>query len=296
MTVTWDSRKKEVAYDGSSTKNVDCSHNGKWYVIRYEQGKPANEYTLLKSLNGDVSTFEVTDSDIEYDKKYVYRVIFLPDILESTYKDKLTQLPGYQRSRNDYDLWMEKEVETKLDVNIQLSQDMKYTEGVRLKWSYSIEQAGLTWQIDYRTANSDESWQTRSEAPGVDTNKSEASIEFESSGPCDLKEYRVRVTVNGRDFYSNIASTSVPDSTYISEVVASTGTEESSVTVKWKVVSPDRQYDIWYRVLRRVIGDSEWTLLTDDKHGTASEYTFTDTRAVAGSYYEYSVEAYGAQC
>ena len=296
VTVTWDSRKKEVAYDGSSTKNVDCSHNGKWYVIRYEQGKPANEYTLLNSLNGNVSTFEVTDSNIEYDKKYVYRVIFLPDILESTYKDKLTQLPGYQRSRNDYDLWMEKEVETKLDINIQLSQDMKYTEGVRLKWTYSIGQAGLTWHIDYRTANSDESWQTRSETPGVDTNKSEASIEFESSGPCDLKEYRVRVTVNGRDFYSNIASTSVPDGTYISEVVASTGTEESSVTVKWKVEHPDTQHDIWYRVLRRVIGDSEWTLLTDDKHGTASEYSYVDTRVMAGTYYEYSVEAYGAQC
>ena len=296
VTVSWERSKIETAYDGSTTKDVSCRTDGKWYVIRYESGKP-NDYTLVNTLNGNASSLKMTDNNIEYDKKYTYRVIFLPDILESTYKDKLTQLPGYQRTRNDYDLWMETgEVETKMEVKIELWQDMKYTAAVRLKWSYGIELDDLTWHIDYRDAGSNKAWQTRSEAPTVDKNQSEAMLDITGSSVCEPKEYRVRVSINGRVLYSNIASTSVPDSTYISEVVASTGTEESSVTVKWKVVSPDRQYDIWYRVLRRVIGDSEWTLLTDDKHGTASEYTFTDTRAVAGSYYEYSVEAYGAQC
>ena len=296
VTVSWERNETETAYDGSTTKDVNCRTDGKWYVIRYESGKP-NDYTLVNTLNGNASSLKMTDSNIEYDKKYTYRVIFLPDILESTYKDKLTQLPGYQRTRNDYDLWMETdEVETKMEVKIELWQDMKYTAAVRLKWNYGIELDDLTWHIDYRDAGSNKAWQTRSEAPVVDKNQSEAMLDITGSSVCEPKEYRVRVSINGRVHYSNIASTSVPDSTYISEVVASTGTEESSVTVKWKVVSPDRQYDIWYRVLRRVIGDSEWTLLTDDKHGTASEYTFTDTRAVAGSYYEYSVEAYGAQC
>ena len=296
VTVSWERNETETAYDGSTTKDVNCRTDGKWYVIRYESGKP-NDYTLVNTLNGNASSLKMTDSNIEYDKKYTYRVIFLPDILESTYKDKLTQLPGYQRTRNDYDLWMETgEVETKMEVKIELWQDMKYTAAVRLKWNYGIELDDLTWHIDYRDAGSNKAWQTRSEAPTVDKNQSEAMLDITGSSVCEPKEYRVRVSINGRVLYSNIASTSVPDSTYISEVVASTGTEESSVTVKWKVVSPDRQYDIWYRVLRRVIGDSEWTLLTDDKHGTASEYTFTDTRAVAGSYYEYSVEAYGAQC
>ena len=296
VTVSWERSKTETAYDGSTTKSVNCRTDGKWYVIRYEPGKP-NDYTLVNTLNGNVSSLKMTDSNIDYDKKYTYRVIFLPDILENTYKDNLTQLPGYQRTRNDYDLWMETgEVETKMEVKIELWQDMKYTAAVRLKWSYGIELDDLTWHIDYRDAGSNQAWQTRSEAPTVDKNQSEAMLDITGSSVCEPKEYRVRVTINGRVLYSNIASTSVPDSTYISEVVASTGTEESSVTVKWKVVSPDRQYDIWYRVLRRVIGDSEWTLLTDDKHGTASEYTFTDTRAVAGSYYEYSVEAYAAQC
>ncbi len=296
VTVSWERNETETAYDGSTTKEISCRTDGKWYVIRYEPGKP-NDYTLVNTLNGNASSLQVTDSHIEYDKKYTYRVIFLPDILESTYKDKLTQLPGYQRTRNDYDLWMETgEVETKMEVKIELWQDMKYTAAVRLKWSYGIELDDLTWHIDYRDAGSNKAWQTRSEAPMVDKNQSEAMLDITGSSVCEPKEYRVRVSINGRVLYSNIASTSVPDSTYISEVVASTGTEESSVTVKWKVERPDKLYDIWYRVLRRVIGDSEWTLLTDDKHGTASEYTFTDTRAVAGSYYEYSVEAYGAQC
>lgn len=54
--------------------------------------------------------------------------------------------------------------------------------------------------------------------------------------------------------------------------------------------------DIYFRVLRRVIGDTDWTLLTDEIHGTATEYTYTDDRPLAGSYYEYSVQAYGAKC
>ena len=296
VTVSWERNQTETAYDGSTTKSVNCRTDGKWYVIRYEPGKP-NDYTLVNTLNGNASSLKMTDSNIDYDKKYMYRVIFLPDVLESTYKDNLTQLPGYQRTRNDYDLWMETgEVETKMEVKIELWQDMKYTAAVRLKWSYGIELDDLTWHIDYRDAGSNQAWQTRSEAPTVDKNQSEAMLDITGSSICEPKEFRVRVTINGRVLYSNIASTSVPDGTYVSEVFASTGTEENSVTVKWKVVRPDTQHDIWYRVLRRVIGDSEWTLLTDDKHGTASEYTFTDTRAVAGTYYEYSVEAYAAQC
>jgi len=79
-------------------------------------------------------------------------------------------------------------------------------------------------------------------------------------------------------------------------VKASTGTEEKTVVVKWKVTRADMTNDIYYRVLRRQIGTDEWTLVTDDIHGTASEYTYTDDRVMAGSYYEYTVEAYGAKC
>ena len=144
VTVSWERNQTETAYDGSTTKSVNCRTDGKWYVIRYEPGKP-NDYTLVNTLNGNASSLKMTDSNIDYDKKYMYRVIFLPDVLESTYKDNLTQLPGYQRTRNDYDLWMETgEVETKMEVKIELWQDMKYTAAVRLKWSYGIELDDLT--------------------------------------------------------------------------------------------------------------------------------------------------------
>ena len=113
---------------------------------------------------------------------------------------------------------------------------------------------------------------------------------------CDLIEYRVRTTVGGREVYSNIASANLPTGSSISEVTASKGTEESTVIVKWKVKRPDTEHDIYYRVQRRPIGETEWTLLTDEIHGTASEYTYIDNRPLAGSYYEYSVQAYGAEC
>ena len=78
MTVSWERNQTETAYDGSTTKSVNCRTDGKWYVIRYEPGKP-NDYTLVNTLNGNASSLKMTDSNIDYDKKYMYRVIFLPD-------------------------------------------------------------------------------------------------------------------------------------------------------------------------------------------------------------------------
>ena len=61
VTVSWKRNETETAYDGSTTKDVDCRTDGKWYVIRYEPGKP-NDYTLVNTLNGNASSLQVTDS------------------------------------------------------------------------------------------------------------------------------------------------------------------------------------------------------------------------------------------
>ena len=229
----------------------------------WRAARTASDYTNVGELSSDNETLQITDNkNIDYEKQYVYRVIFLPDILESKYKNKLTKLPGYQRTHNETDLWEEDTVATTLKVPITLTQDKSYEDGVRLKWEYSVPVTGLTWHIDHRPANTNNTWRTLNETISIDPEKTEA--EFITTGTvCDLIEYRVRTTVGGREVYSNIASANLPTGSSISEVTASKGTEESTVIVKWKVKRPDTEHDIYYRVQRRPIGETEWTLLTE---------------------------------
>ena len=295
--VKWSRQTSVKGYNGSNEVNVECRYDGKWYVVRYEKGSKATDYKVIGTLNGNVTSLQVTDTGIDYDKEYNYRIIFLPTILESKFKDNLAQLPGYNRTHDNTDLWDEKTVSTKMEVPITLTQDKTYGKAVRLVWKYSIPASGLKWTIEYKSTNGG-TWLTRSDSPSIDTNKTEASIDV-SGTVCDPVTYRIKTTIQGKDLYSDTLSTTLPSGSYISEVKATTGTKESEVTVNWKVENPDLVNDIHYRVLRRPLGaegPDSWTVIAADEHGTKSEYEVTDKNPLAGTYYEYTVEAFGAKC
>ena len=295
-TITWSKRDKAYYYDGSSTGTVDCSTDGKWYVLRYDKGVNVRTdgYKLLATLNGSSTNLKYTDKNIEYDKDYTYRVVFLPSLLEEGYKENLVNLPGQSSTHSSADLWEEQSVSTLMEVPIKLTQDRSYEKVVRLVWEYNIQLKGLDWRIDYRPLGTT-TWKAVGETLPIDTKQYETHYDTEGS-VCDLVEYRVMTTVNGKELYSNVLTCNLPVGSYISEVKATTGTEDGLVIVSWKVARADKTNDAYYRVLRRPIGTEEWTLLDDAIHGTASEYEYKDTRVAAGTYYEYTVEAYGAKC
>jgi hypothetical protein len=273
--------------------DVDCQTEGTWYVIRYEKGEEPTSYIVIGQIGGNSTNLKVTDDKIDYDKEYIYRVVFLPKLLQENYKDRLTSLPGESDSHTQYDLWEETSVNTKLDVPITLTQDRSDNTGIRLIWDYNVQTSGLDWRIDRRPTG-ETTWTQLTTLP-VDTRQSSASYLTEGT-VCDFNDYRLMIVLNGREVYSNILTANLPAGSYISQVRATAGTEENNVIVKWNIARADAFNDISYRVLRRQIGTDEWTLLTDEIHGTASEYTYIDNRVMAGSYYEYTVEAYDAKC
>ena len=291
-TIQWTRNSSETGWDGRQNVTVDCRTDGTWYVIRYEQGQSPADYVVVGTLNGNADQLQMTDDDIEYDKTYIYRVVFLPSVISNTFKNSLVTLPAQPDSK--YDLWRERSVNTTLEMPIKLAQDRTFTTAVRLVWEYCIEPTGQNWTIEFSPQGAN-AWRTLDNSLNVDPTLSKATFDTDGS-VCDLVDYRVKTTYMERDFYSNVVTCNLPAGSYISEVKASTGTEEKTVIVKWKVESADANNDIKYRVLRRAIGTDEWTVLTDEIHGTASEYTYTDDRVMAGSYYEYTVEAYGAKC
>ena len=287
-TVRWTRNESAKAYN----TNVECRFDGKWYVLRYDKGQNVSGYEIIGTLDGGTTTLEMEDNSVEYDKEYVYRIVFLPSVLESKYKDKLTSLPG-ETSYTPH-LWKEAQVSTKLEMPITLKQDRTYEGAVRLVWEYCVQPSGQNWTVEYSPAG-ENAWRVLDNSLTVDPDKSQASFDADGS-VCDLMDYRVKTTYVDKDFYSNVYTGNLPAGSYISEVKASTGTEEKTVIVKWKVARADVTNDIYFRVKRRAVGTEEWTVLTDEIHGTASEYSYIDDRPLAGSYYEYSVEAYGAKC
>lgn len=293
-TVKWTRQTSTKGFNGQKVVNVDCRYDGKWYVIRYAKGGKATDYKLIGTLSNDVSTLQATDSDIDYDWEYVYRVVFLPSILESAYKDHLATLPGYSGSHTNYDLWEEREVSTKLEVNIRLQQDMAYTQKVRLRWQYSIPQTGLTWYIDYKPTNG-QTWQERTETIPVDANQTEATADFNGS-VCDAVTYRVKTKIGGQYVYSDTLSARLSTGSFIRNVKATTGTEQTAVKVEWDVENADPTNKIAYLVRRRPVGTDEWTTVSDSIKDTKEHYEWTDTRPQTGTYYEYTVEAYGTVC
>ena len=198
-TVTWSKREKASYYDGNNTGTTECKTDGKWYVLRYDKGVnvQTDGYKLLGSLNGSSSNLKYTDKDIEYDKEYTYRVVFLPSILEEKYKENLVNLPGQSSSHSSSDLWEELTVSTLMEVPIKLSQDRSYEKAVRLVWEYNIQLKGLDWRIDYRPSGTT-TWKAIGETLPIDTKQFETH--FDTDGTvCDLIDYRVMTTVNGKE-------------------------------------------------------------------------------------------------
>ena len=289
-TISWTARQKAEYYDDDVKKETDCRTDGKWYVIRYEKGKAATDYKLLGSLDGNASKLELTDSDLEFDKEYYYRVVFLPNVLESGYNKKLASLPGHSKDADYYPLYKEKLVSTKLEMPIELKQDRTYDQAVRLVWDYCVEPSGQNWTIEYNSGNG---WFVLDDKMQVDSGRSRAS--FDADGTvCDKIQYRVKTKWMDRDFYSNVIEGTLPAGSYISDVTATTGTEESSVKIKWEVARPDKNNSLTFKVKRRPIGTEEWTTLDNNISGEKRE--FVDQRPLAGTYYEYTVEAYGNNC
>ena len=293
-TVRWTRNTSARGYTPDGVLTRPCRTDGKWYVIRYEKGQNATSYKLLKELDGSATDLSLVDTDIDYEKAYVYRVIFLPYMLVDKYKTQLASGMLEAQGRLLSNFWVEREQSTALDIPIKLWQDRTYEGAVRLVWEYCVQPSGQNWTIEYSPAG-ENAWRVLDNSLTVDPDKAQASFDAEGS-VCDMVDYRVKTTYVDKDFYSNVYTGNLPAGSYISDVKASTGTEEKTVIVKWKVMRADANNDIYFRVKRRAVGTEEWTVLTDEVHGTASEYTYTDDRPLAGSYYEYSVEAYGAKC
>ena len=266
--------------------NIDCRTDGKWYLLRREKSKEA--YTLLYTYDSTQKRFSFTDDECAIDKEYVYRVVFLPDVLVASYGDNPIDLPFSN-------LWAEQSVSAVPEVPIRLSQNRADESGVALYWEYNILDPDAKFSIQ-RTTPGGSSWTTIARDIAVNVGQPYATyVDLTVSSPCEFYSYRVVAQTLGREFTSNVIEGNLPAGSRITAVEASKGTEEHNVIIKWHVQQRGTD-DTWFSIRRRILGsDDDWTEIGTN-HGTASEYTFIDDRVMDGSYYDYAVIAYSKEC
>ena len=272
--------------DNNSTKTLNCRTEGKWYLLRREKSK--DNYQLITSFDNTQKRFSYTDADCALDKEYVYRVVFVPNVLVATYGNNPQDMPFSG-------LWSEKTISTVPEVPIRLKQDRADEGGVALYWEHSIQDPDAKFSVQ-RTSPGGSSWTTIARDIAVNVSQPYATYVDENvSSPCEFYSYRVTAQTLGHEFTSNVIEGNLPAGSRITAVDASKGTEASNVIVKWRVQQRGTE-DTWFSIRRRILGTRDnWTEI-GSTHGTATEYTFIDDRVMAGSYYEYAVIAYSKEC
>ena len=279
--ISW--RAQRTYKDASTNSDEKRSNNGKWYFYREYNGerKPLGSPKDDNPNNEDKDLYFI-DNPPNANVNYTYRVVFIPS---TTDESALT--------------WLEKDlqptviVDTHRKVDITLNQVNDSTvNGIKLQWTYYIPENGTQFIVQRREAGGGtwEDIETR------DIPASQQSYEYIDPKPTDTEtfyDYRILAKVWDEEFYSNIAADcNLLKGTSITSIDVTKGTESNAVVIDWKVLQTGTA-DTYFNIERRplvngVAGD--WVKI-GTVHGTAAEYSFTDERAEAGSYYEYRVVA-----
>ena len=289
VTISWKAQRTDkFTYNGES---VNRNTDGRWEVYREYKDGNSTKSERIATIEGSKSDndLHVTDYPTYYDTDYTYRVVFVPKMMYNS----------------DFS-WIEAkfkptiQVYTKREVKINLSQDRdERIAGIKLDWTYNIQESGSTFRVERQDPESSQ-WVTLSDSQmSVITSQTTASYtDTTPSSNCEFYNYRVVASTLGTEFTSNKAENcNLPAGTRILSIDATKGTEEKVAFITW-TVDQRGESDTYFDIQRRSVTNGktgEWVKV-GETHGTAAEYSFTDERVEAGSFYEYRVVAYGALC
>ncbi len=264
--VTW-----QVDESGNRNKN------GTWSIYR--------DGTLLKG-GMDYATDYYDDKPVpEYDKNYKYKVVFVPTGSPSgTTRSELSVEATGNLKRND--AFFSKEAATdSIDDKIVVS------------WSHSpIKNADGSNAVNVTLERSTDkkNWTTL-QTISV-TNPEATSGMYEDAN--NLKAfttyyYRLRTTVLGKGYESNIVTGQLEGMSKVTEVSASRGTYSNMVKLRWmaKQVGINTTYFTVYRRPLGSIDENDWAEIYSTS-GTAASYSYDDVTALPGSFNEYKVASW----
>ncbi len=288
--------KKNITLTWLPDDSDNRSKEGKWRIYRRLVG--GSSWTLLTSdLDySDTPSYTDTDLDLEYNKEYEYKIIFIPkNSPTGVEREELTQtVTGVLVPAFDF---------SNLTTTSQES-------SVLVSWSHEkpTNNTALTFKV-WRTRdngmfyNGDQTLQDKiieamgntpvAEVPASSANSTLTYEDQHLASNCAAYWYRISVEAFGTTFYSNlIGPAAMEGSTEITGMTANRGTYSNVVKVQWDVrqvgTDPTR-----FVVSRRLLGstdasDYQQVYVTS---GTESSYFFEDNTAQPGQFYQYRVMA-----
>ena len=267
----------------------------KFYVYRTllnSDGTYAGNREELGSTTSN--TFEDnSDRGMLWGRDYRYEVV----LLLNTWTQEGFKIPRDPQPLTDCN-FAQCTVNTTPELNFHLTQDMSDVEKIKIDWTFSSipeSESDLNFRIHRINAEGALSLDYGT----IDVRRKDGKATFVDDKPesnCDVYRYFVQLDLfnNSLHYYSDTLTARITASTTLTDLAVTKGSISEGVRVTWKAnqVGTDPTQ---YVVKRRFIGTSEWITVHTTK-GTEKEYTFLDSNTETGRYYEYCVEAYGANC
>lgn len=288
MTITW----------SSEGYNENAIKNGKWVIFRQS---PDGAMVNLGST--DAGTMKFTHKHVDtpnyYDVRYKYYVCFLPKAWDITDVSSLTSPEEMS------DLYASKDtvIARKFNMSFITSGDdacVGKDNTIKLNWKYSTTFADASSSNKYTVQlmhmlNGGEEEVLQSYE--ISNNKVKTgSYEMPSNlvhSSYDVHTFYLKVEAMDSTFASSPVELSITGKSQVTKVEATRGNHTGMVKLYWNAVQMGSDLT-YYDVYRRPLGstDEDDYVKVYSTSGTATSYSYDDTSAQAGEYYEYKVASY----
>ena len=282
--IVFDKWAKKVTIEW--TKNDGTQTNGHWGIYRTLNG-------TRKYLGWvDYSTLTYTDSDqnLEYDKSYTYEVSYLPGTGTDYTNDQLYYLNKWTditltRSFNFGTMTLEeKEINSKTNIVFTWSHEAITDASSSKTYTLYVQ----------RSEDEGKTWNNVGSAVSITSNATTGGT-YNDANVVVRKPYyyRVKINVQGKDFYSEAQKFTITEGSKLTGFQASRGSYNNVVKLSWTVnqVGTNPTY---FTLQRRPLGSAEDAGWADiyTTTGTAANYSYDDNTAQPGSFNEYRLRIF----
>lgn len=277
--------------DIHDTKHVTTE--GQWVVFRRVDGESGSGQKIGTVAYKDGQTTFVDKTAKDYDKKYIYTVVFEPKEWGITVNSE-NDAVGLHCSV-DAEITRENPLRS-LSATNDLDDRVKVTcQFNRLSDASNSKKYTIRF---YRRQNGQKEW-TQLDRKGEISSATAEEYSFEDTdvrNACAQYQYKTEIDAFETTYVYGDDGTvqgGIDGASSVTSVVASRGAYNGTVRITWeaKQVGTDLTY---YNVMRRRLGSTNekdfQTIYTTS--GVASTYSYEDNTAQPGSYYEYSVQCY----
>lgn len=278
VTLKWD---KESSTTSPNTLVTD----GKWMITR-QKGNGSVEY--IKHVDFDKDTYTIPNTlDTEYDTEYTYTVSFVPKTWGTDYEAATTDLLSEALSTSR---------RYKMERNFAYNNFSIQQQGTTMKLRWTCTPIALNKQSEFQV------WRiinggTATQVGTVPTSKNCGEYAYEDaiSNLSDKYEYFVKAELLELDFTSPTKEVVLEGYSHIKSLTVTKGAYNDNVTLIWFVQQSD-ETNTYFKVERRVHSNTnaavaQWKLLANTQ-GQDDQYTYVDTKAQNGIFYDYRVTSY----